>query len=278
MTVADFTDSYDRDGFCFPVDVLDGNEIEGILAAISSAKEACRGDETKLNAINQYPHLLLPQVYDLTKNRRVIDAVKRILGEDLLVWGVSLFIKEPHSKKIVSWHQDLTYWDLDNSEETTCWVALTPVSEANGCMKFIPGSQKQRILPHTDTFAEDNMLSRGQEIAVTVDEDDAVSVELAPGQASLHHGHLFHASGPNVSDIPRVAVAIRYIKTSMKQSSGERPVVVLASGTDEFGYFDEARPPSGRLAEEEFEYCYEDMRTKRKMLFKGVDEGKGQRY
>ena len=39
-----------------------------------------------------------------------------------------------------------------------------------------------------------------------------------------------------------------------------------------------ARPPSGRLAEEEFEYCYEDMRTKRKMLFKGVDEGKGQRY
>ena len=137
--------------------------------------------------------------------------------------GVSLFIKEPHSKKIVSWHQDLTYWDLDNSEETTCWVALTPVSEANGCMKFIPGSQKQRILPHTDTFAEDNMLSRGQEIAVKVDEDDAVNVELAPGQASLHHGHLFHASGPNVSGIPRVAVAIRYIKTSMKQSSGERP-------------------------------------------------------
>jgi ectoine hydroxylase-related dioxygenase (phytanoyl-CoA dioxygenase family) len=192
--------------------------------------------------------------------------------------GVSLFTKEPHSKKIVSWHQDLTYWDLDNSEETTCWVALTPVSEANGCMKFIPGSQKQRILPHTDTFAEDNMLSRGQEIAVEVDEDDAVNVELAPGQASLHHGHLFHASGPNVSDIPRVAVAIRYIKTSMKQSSGERPVVVLASGTDEFGYFDEARPPSGRLADEEFEYCYEDMRTKRKMLFKGVDEDKGQRY
>ena len=94
MTVANFTDSYDRDGYCFPVDVLDGNEIEGILAAISSAKEACRGDETKRNAINQYPQLLLLQVHDLTKNRLVIDAVKRILAEDLLVWGVSLFIKE----------------------------------------------------------------------------------------------------------------------------------------------------------------------------------------
>ncbi len=70
------------------MDVLDGNEIEGILSAISSAKEVCRGDETKLNAINQYPHLLLPQVYDLTKNRRVIDAVKKILGEAEEAYGI----------------------------------------------------------------------------------------------------------------------------------------------------------------------------------------------
>ena len=58
---------------------------------------------------------MLLQVYDLTKSRRFIDAVKKILGEDLLVWWVSLFITEPHSKKIFSWHQGLTYLDLDNS-------------------------------------------------------------------------------------------------------------------------------------------------------------------
>ena len=278
MSDAGFTESYERDGYHFPVDVLDRDEVGAILDAISSARQACEGDDRKLNAITQYPHLLLPPVYELTKNRRVVEAVSRILGEDLLAWGVSLFIKEPHSRKIVSWHQDLTYWDLDNSEETTCWVALSPVSRANGCMKFIPGSQKHRILPHNDTFAEDNMLSRGQEIAVEVNEDEAVNVELAPGQASLHHGHLFHGSGPNESDVPRIAVAIRYIKTSMKQSSGERPVVVLANGVDRHSYFTEARPPSGDLTDDEFEYCYEDMRVKRRMLFKGVDDEKGKRY
>ena len=278
MAMSDIIKGYEEDGYCFPVDVLDGGEVDEIAAAISSARDAFAEDERKLNAVTQYPHFLLPQVYDLTRHRRVIGPVSEILGEDLLVWGASLFIKPPHTNKIVSWHQDLTYWDLDNSKETTCWVALSPVTEANGCMKFIPGSQRQRILPHNDTFAEDNMLSRGQEIAVEVDENEAVNVELAPGQASYHHGHLFHGSGPNRSDIARVAIAIRYIRTSMKQASGERPAVVLASGVDRYGYFGQAVRPSGDLTDEDFERCFEDMRIKQKMLFKGVEEGRGARY
>ena len=59
-------------------------------------------------------------------------------------------------------------------------------------MKFVPGSHKSRIVPHVDTFSENNLLSRGQEIAVDVNEQDAVAVELRAGQASMHHGHLFH--------------------------------------------------------------------------------------
>ena len=48
-----------------------------------------------------------------------------------------------------------------------------------------------------------------------MNEEDGVSVELQPGQASMHHGHLFHASGPNTGD--RRIGSISYIKTSMKQ-------------------------------------------------------------
>ena len=118
-----------------------------------------------------------------------------------------------------------------------------------------------------------------------MDPDDAGALlasleptELAPGQASYHHGHLFHGSGPNRSDIARIAIAIRYIRTSMKQASGERPAVVLANGVDGYDYFDKVARPSGELTDEEFERCFEDMRIKRKMLFKGVEEGKGARY
>ncbi|MEC8120867.1 MAG: hypothetical protein VX113_02950 [Pseudomonadota bacterium] len=53
---------------------------------------------------------------------------------------------------------------------------------------------------------------------------------------------------------------------------------MLASGVDRYGYFDQAVRPSGDLTDEDFERCFEDMRIKQKMLFKGVEEGRGARY
>jgi ectoine hydroxylase-related dioxygenase (phytanoyl-CoA dioxygenase family) len=170
-----------------------------------------------------------------------------------MVWSGALFVKEAQSPKIVSWHQDLTYWGLDDAEETTCWVALSEASEAAGCMKFVPGSHKTRIVPHTDTFDENNMLSRGQEIAVDVNEDDAVCAALKAGQASMHHGHLFHGSGPNRTNDRRIGVAIRYIKPAMKQENGAKSLVALVAGKDDFGHFEIADAPKGRLHKSDFE-------------------------
>ena len=86
----------------------------------------------------------------------------------------------------------------------TAWVALSPATIESGCMRFVAGSHKQPIVPHFDTHAEQNLLTRGQEIEVEVEEADATDVVLRPGQVSLHHGHLFHASNPNDSDDRRI--------------------------------------------------------------------------
>jgi hypothetical protein len=61
----------------------------------------------------------------------ILDAVESILGPDLLVWSVELFIKEPGDGTIVSWHQDITYWGMgETDEEVTAWLALSDVSVA----------------------------------------------------------------------------------------------------------------------------------------------------
>ena len=120
----------------------------------------------------------------------------------------------------MTWHQDLTYWGLDDMDEVTAWVALSPSTTESGCMRFVPGSHKRSLVEHVDTFADDNLLTRGQEIAVDVDESAAADVELRPGQASLHHGHLFHSSGPNTTPDRRIGAAIRYITPSMQQRGG----------------------------------------------------------
>ena len=101
---------------------------------------------------------------------------------------------------------------------------------------------------------------------------------LDTGEASLHHGHLFHASGPNTTGDRRIGVAIRYITPSMKQESGDRSVVALVKGEDRYGHFTVAPPPTGRLLEADFELCRQDNEIKRRVLYEGAKQQGGQRY
>jgi hypothetical protein len=271
-------DTYVRDGFFSPYDVTNPSHAAELLADLEAGEAEVAHDFAQLSLLRSYPARLLPSFDRLIRHPRLIAAVSQILGPDLLVWGSGFFIKEPESPSYVSWHQDLNYWGLDGENEVTAWFALSPSTSESGCMRFVPGSHRKRLVPHVDSFEKDNLLTRGQEIAVQVDEASAVDIVLQPGQASLHHGHLFHASGPNRSRVRRVGAAIRYIATSMKQASGARLLVAHVSGKDEFGHFNVAPPPTGRLLEEDFERCRVDTEIKRGVLYEGVKPGLGRKY
>ena len=266
---------YEEDGFVFPLDVLTAQEAQQIRDDLEAAEAELSDDPERLALLKGYPDRLLPSFDALIRHPTLIDAASRVLGPDLMVWSAALFIKEANSTKIVSWHQDLTYWGLDDAEETTCWVALSDVSVASGAMKFVAGSHKESIVEHVDTFADDNLLTRGQELAVDVDEADAVAVELKPGQASLHHGHLFHASGPNSTNDRRIGSAIRYIKASMKQLDDTKSLVAHVSGEDRWQNFKVAGAPRGRLNEADFQLCREDVIAKQPILYAGTDKATG---
>ena len=92
-------------------------------------------------------------------------------------------------------------------------------------------------MAHTDTYHENNLLSRGQEMAVDVDEAEAIDVVLKAGEFSLHHVLMAHGSHPNTTDNRRIGLAIRYIPTSARQTK-IRDTAMLVRGTDEFGHFD----------------------------------------
>jgi non-haem Fe2+, alpha-ketoglutarate-dependent halogenase len=116
-------------------------------------------------------------------------------------------------------------------------VAFTPSTVESGCMRVIPGTHRLDQIPHRDTFAESNLLSRGQEIEVEVDEGDAVDVILKAGEMSLHHVRLIHGSAPNRADHPRIGYAIRYIPTHIRQVTGIPDSAALVRGRDSYGHF-----------------------------------------
>jgi non-haem Fe2+, alpha-ketoglutarate-dependent halogenase len=138
---------------------------------------------------------------------------------------------------LVSWHQDSTYWGLSEPDVVTAWVAFTPSTVESGCMRVIPGTHRLDQIPHRDTFAENNLLSRGQEIEVEVDEGNAIDVVLEAGEMSLHHVRLIHGSVPNRAGHPRIGYAIRYIPTHIRQITGVPDSATLVRGQDAYGHF-----------------------------------------
>lgn len=182
-------------------------------------------------------HLVLTFLADLVRHPTVLDAVEDLIGPDILVWTSDLFVKEPRDPAFVSWHQDSTYWGLSEPAAVTAWIALSPSTPESGCMRLSPGSHRADELPHLDRPTAHNLLTRGQEVQVEVDESSAINLVLAPGEMSLHHVRAVHGSAPNHSGDRRIGFAIRYIPTRVHQRAG-RDFATLVRGRDIFRHFE----------------------------------------
>ncbi len=235
---------YQDQGYYAPIRALSAEEaaslrqqLEAFEAAMGARGPACGASRTCvftwLDALIRHPGIL--------------DAVEQVIGPNILCWGSSFFIKEPRNPSFVSWHQDSTYWGLEPPDIVTAWVALSDSTHENGAMRVIPGSHKLEQVPHRDTFAAGNMLSRGQEVMVAVDESQAVELPLQPGEMSLHHVRLIHGSEPNPSDRRRIGFAIRYLPTYVRQAVGMADTATLVRGVDRHGHFEPERAPGCRL-------------------------------
>lgn len=239
-------DAYWQHGYQFPLRVMSTGEAQRYrdqLQAVEANPPV--GTENPLRIyLRNNTHVVMPMAAELARNPCILDQVEKVLGANILCWSCEFFIKEAATDKIVTWHQDLTYWGLGSTEqEVTAWLALSPATLESGCMRFVSGSHKNALLPHRDTFCESNLLSRGQEVAVEVNENEAVDVVLQPGEMSLHHGRVFHASGPNTSADRRIGVAIRYVTPEVRQQVAHRDYAMLVRGIDEHMNWVHIAPP-----------------------------------
>jgi len=265
---------YWEDGYLFPVQVLP--EVEAAQARTElEAIERDWLDNGLPQPLNTYKrvnaHVVMPFAARLARDKRILDVVEGILGPDILVYAAEFFIKEAKTSHIVSMHQDLTYWGLGATQGlVTAWIALSPSTPASGCMDFVRGSHKNPILPHEDTFDENNLLSRGQEIRVDVDEADKVAIEIHPGQMSLHHGLTIHGSGPNASDDRRIALVVRYCTPDVAQEVGDKDYAMLARGKDDEGNFIHVPEPVTDFSPESLALYEEIRQAQAKVMMRGT--------
>ncbi len=226
-------EAFHQDGFVSPIDVFTEDEAAQLRAELEAAEvkwpEAFAGNE------RNNTHLTLTCLDGIVHNEAILDAAEDLVGPDILNFGTVLFIKEPGDPGFVSWHQDARYMGLEPHVGITAWLALSPSNAESGCMQMIPGSHHE-IREHNDTYSEQNILTRGQNIE-DVDESQAVSLTLRLGQMSIHSARVIHASQPNNSKDRRIGFVIQplmppHVRQTIKQSA-----VQLVRGSDTHGNF-----------------------------------------
>ncbi len=211
-------EQYHDQGFISPIRVISEREALSIKNELEQV-EAEFPEE--INAENRNNlHLSFAFLDKLAHNKIIVDAIEDLIGPNISLWASVMFIKEPSSKHYVSWHQDATYMGLDSMNFPTPWVALSPSNKETGCMTMISGSHKLKIQEHEDTFAENNILTRGQVIQ-NVDESRAVDLILEPGEMSIHHGAVIHGSQPNKGNQRRIGFSLQsYMPNDISQVVG----------------------------------------------------------
>jgi non-haem Fe2+, alpha-ketoglutarate-dependent halogenase len=258
---------YRQRGYYAPIPVMSADEAAAIRRRLE-VHEASHG--VLKGSMRHKSHLLFTWLDDLIRHPAILDAVESVIGPDILCWSSTFFIKEARDPGFVSWHQDSTYWGLDPADIVTAWVALSESTAENGAMRVIPDTQTLEQIAHRDTFAADNLLTRGQEIAVEVDERQAVMLTLQPGEMSLHHVRLIHGSDPNPSARRRIGFAIRYLPTHVRQIVGTRDSATLVRGVDRFGNFEPEFAPEHDLSDAAIAFHAHVMGDQQKVLMQNT--------
>ena len=236
MSLDQLARDFDRDGYVSGVRVLSGEDTVRHRDALENIEAA----EGQLH-YKAKMHTVMTSPYELATHKTVLDVVEALIGPDILLYDVTYVIKEPQTDAFVSWHQDLTFWGLSDDAVVTMWLALSPATEASGCMRMIPGSHKNGLLEH-DTFDDDkNVLLQSQTVH-GVDEAQAVLCPLQPGEASFHHGWVLHASMPNRSDDRRIGLNVQYLAPHVRQTKHNVDSAMLVRGEDKFSHFHEDIP------------------------------------
>ena len=142
-----------------------------------------------------------------------VPSVEDYLNETQL-FTASFVVKEPNPQGVVPPHQDWSF--VEDEEEycsVTCWIPLQDVTIDNGCIGVIKGSNhffknhRPSPSPQVDTPLKEHMFT----IFPFLD-----LIEMKAGEALFFNNKTIHASPPNTTDQPRLAIGLGFTQKEAK--------------------------------------------------------------
>ncbi len=140
-----------------------------------------------------------------------------LLGSECVPMNLQYFNKSPGANKPTPPHQDGYYFMITPCEAVTMWLALDEVDNENGCIRYLPGSHRNGLLPHTRTTT----LGFSQGIGNYFQQHDPsreTTIHASPGDLLAHHALTVHRADANTSKTrQRRAVGFIYYSAKANQ-------------------------------------------------------------
>ena len=158
---------------------------------------------------------LQPKLKRTNVFRRCRAIARQVLGLATFHSFDSLIYKPPRGSIGTRWHQDQVYDRLcrDSPELMRTlhfWIPLQSVSEANGCLQYIPRTHSH-ILPHRALQGNHRFLALDE-----VNTQTAVLCPLNVGGATMHFPNTVHCAGPNTTESPRRAWTLHFWRLELR--------------------------------------------------------------
>lgn len=207
------------DGFVRTDDLLDPGEVEWYRAAVDRAVAArTEGDHRSVDEKSDYEQSFVQcmrlwetdaAVRPLTFNPTLAEAAAELLEvEAVRLWQDQALYKEPGGRQTDA-HQDAPFWPIGDAPLVSAWIPLTPSTEDNGALGYVPGSHtlgKLRTVNLTRPDEAHDILTDP-----AVEGRQPVTVEAPVGSVVWHHGFTVHGAGPNTTSDMRRAFTIVYL-------------------------------------------------------------------
>ena len=244
--------SYRHDGFLFPLHALSTEEAASELARLEAMERRIGAPLPKADMKwRGGSHIYAPWANRLVRDPRILDVVEDVIGEDILVYWSTFFIKEPGGPGFTAWHQDATYFGLSPYEHVTAWVALSDATAEAGCMDVLSNQGAPRQMHHAAARLANSLNGAGQVIVEPLDDSQPVSMALQAGEFSLHNTLCAHSSSPNRAAHRRVGLGISYAPARARATGSVRPHGLLVRGTNRHDNFELLPDPVEELGERE---------------------------
>ena len=174
-----------------------------------------KADTATLKQLQHINHFA-PYFDELINSDQFKGLAERLLGSGVEAKNMQWFNKPPGIGKETPAHQDGFYFMLEPNEALTMWLAIDSVDEENGCVRYISGSHKTGMRPHSTS----NILGFSQGISDYGEADRLAEIPMivAPGDMIVHHSLTIHRADPNTSTRSRKGLGFIYYSNLAKEN------------------------------------------------------------